>query len=90
MFFRCFKTGNYSVKSESGSSQSGRLSEETHKADTNKVFTQSNYNEETGQPPVIGASTTEQVVIFASFTAEVLGVINLKVLFFVDLMGDMK
>lgn len=29
--------------------------------------TQSNYNEETGQPPVIGASTTEEVVI-ATFT----------------------
>ncbi|OZC05017.1 hypothetical protein X798_08010 [Onchocerca flexuosa] len=50
------------VKSESGSSQSGRIGDEVHEIDTNKVQTQSNYNEETGQPPVIGASTTEEVL----------------------------
>lgn len=67
LFFWYFKKDYYSVKSESGSLQSRGISE-AHEIATGKIQVQSDFNEETGQPPVIGASTTQEVVIVISFT----------------------
>uniref|UniRef100_A0A915PHZ1 Zinc finger protein n=1 Tax=Setaria digitata TaxID=48799 RepID=A0A915PHZ1_9BILA len=58
------ESGFVNVKSESGNSQSGRIGDEVREVDSNKVRGQPDYNEETGQPPVIGASTTQEVVGF--------------------------
>lgn len=51
------------MKSENGTWQSGKNDDEVRETDAAETQTLSDLNEETGQPPVVGASTTEEVVI---------------------------
>ncbi|VDK87426.1 unnamed protein product, partial [Litomosoides sigmodontis] len=50
------------VKSESGSVQNRGIADETHEIAARKMQVRPDFNEETGQPPVIGASTTQEVL----------------------------
>ncbi|VDN31668.1 unnamed protein product [Gongylonema pulchrum] len=52
------------IKSENGSWESDKNDDDTRvlESSTSQIHAQANINEETGQPPVLGASTTEEVL----------------------------